>query len=164
MNPVVDLPEPLLLGLHALVALAKCPDECLSSRSIAETLGGSEGHLAKVLQKLTRAGYLESLHGPGGGYRLLKAPQDINMLDVFTLLGGPFVMDGCGFAGCRGRSCLIGSLVDGLTLAIQKYLGSKNLKDLLMNFDKAPEIEIGVRLEENDPVTRAAPPARADSR
>ena len=58
MNPIVDLPEPLLLGLHALVALARAPESVLSARTIADEMGASEGHLAKVLQKLARSGIL----------------------------------------------------------------------------------------------------------
>ena len=67
MNPIVDLPEPLLLGLHALVALARAPESVLSARTIADEMGASEGHLAKVLQKLARSGILAPVHGPGGG-------------------------------------------------------------------------------------------------
>lgn len=65
MNPIVDLPEPLLLGLHAMVAMARGPGGCLSVRHIADELGASEGHLAKVLQKLARSGYLDPVRGPG---------------------------------------------------------------------------------------------------
>ena len=155
MNPIVDLPEPLLLGLHALVALARTPESVLSARSIADEMGASEGHLAKVLQKLARTGVLQPVHGPGGGYRMGKDPREINMREMIELLGGPFVLDGCGSAGCKGRHCLIGALVDELTAAIRDYLDKRTLEDLLTHFEAKPEITIGLSLAGSDSDTKA---------
>ena len=150
MNPIVDLPEPLLLGLHALVALARNPENVLSARSIADEMGASEGHLAKVLQKLAKSKILRPFHGPGGGYKMARDPRQINMREVVELLGGPFSLDGCGFAGCQGRHCLIGALVDELTAAIRDYLDKRTLEDLLSHFEAKPEITIGLSLEGHD--------------
>ncbi|MDY3868458.1 MAG: Rrf2 family transcriptional regulator [Pyramidobacter sp.] len=146
MNPIVDLPEPLLLGLHALVELGRDPGCCLSAKHIADTLKASEGHLSKVLQRLARSGYVEAVRGPGGGYKLAMPPQDINTLVVVELLGGPLVPTGCGFEGCRGKHCLIGALVDELTIAIRDYLASKTLAHLLRYYDLEPAIRIGVSM------------------
>lgn len=150
MNPIVDLPEPLLLGLHALVIVARKPECNFSAKHIAEELGASEGHLSKVLQKLVRGGYLESVHGPGGGYRLVKSPDDVNMLEVVEFLGGPFELDGCGFGGCRNKPCLIGGLVDELTAAIIRFLKPRTLGLLLRHFDLAPKVRINMSLSSPD--------------
>ena len=150
MNPIVDLPEPLLLGLHALVALARQPGTVLSARTIADELGASEGHLAKVLQKLARYSILVPFHGPGGGYKLAKSPQEINMREVVELLGGPFTLGGCGFTGCHGKPCLIGALVDELTSAIRDYMEQRTLDNLLEHYEAKPEITIGLSLDGHD--------------
>ena len=144
MNPIVDLPEPLLLGLHALVELSRKPDRCMSTKHIAEALGASEAHLSKVLQRLARGGYVESVRGPGGGYRLALPPDQICTLNIFELLGGPFTPHGCNLEGCRGRPCLIGAMVDELTLSLRDYLASKTLAHLLRYYNRAPAIRIGV--------------------
>ncbi len=144
MNPIIDIPEPLLLGLHALVVLAGETGKCVTATSVARELGASEGHLAKVLQKLARAGYLEPVHGPGGGYRLAKAPAEINMLAIVELLGGEFDLDGCGLPACHGKSCLIGSLIDQLSVAIHDYLRDRTLEGLLRYYQLKPEIRLGV--------------------
>lgn len=147
MNPIVDLPEPLLLGLHALVALARNPKSVLSAHAIAAELGVSEGHLSKVLQKLAKSGILAPVHGPGGGYRMKAEACQVNMRKLIELLGGPFTLGSCGFAGCRGKHCLIGALVDELTAAIRDYTDKKTLADLLNHFDARPEITLGLSLE-----------------
>ena len=146
MNPIVDIPEPLLLGLHALVALARKPGTCLSARAIADGLGGPKDHIAKILQRLARAGYVEPVHGPGGGYRLVKDPGEIEMLPLVEYLGGQFKQDGCGFDGCRGKKCLIASLIDELTSVIQEYLRKRTLDDLIRHYELEPAIHIGVSL------------------
>ncbi len=54
LNPIVSLPDPLILGLHALGELAKNPDKCLSTQQIAAAIGSTEPHLSKVLQRLNK--------------------------------------------------------------------------------------------------------------
>ena len=76
LNPIVDLPEPLLLGLHALGELANEPDRCLTTQQVAAAIGTSEPHLSKVLQRLNKGGLIKSVRGPGGGYRLNCVPSE----------------------------------------------------------------------------------------
>ncbi len=144
MNPIVALPEPLLLGLHALVELSHDPERTFSTRHVAQAIGASEAHLSKILQRLARGGYVESIKGPGGGYRLALPPDQICALNIFELLGGPFTPQGCELSGCHGRPCLIGAMIDELTISLRDYLASKTLAHLLRYYDKAPAIHIGV--------------------
>ncbi len=147
MKRIVDLPEQLLLGLHALVALARRPQSVFSSRALADALGASEGHLAKVLQKLAKSGILSPVHGPGGGYRMKADASRVNMRELIELLGASFAQSGCGFVGCGGKRCIIGALVDGLTATLREYLDTRTLADLLDHFEARPEITIGLSLE-----------------
>lgn len=146
MNPIVDLPEPLSLGLHALVELGRVPGQCLSTKTIAQSIGAPEPHLSKILQRLTRAGYVESIRGPGGGYQLARQPGEICVLNIFELLGGPFVPSGCSLDHNRleASPCLIGAMMDELTLSLRNYLASKTLEHLLRFYDLPPDITIGV--------------------
>ncbi len=146
LNPIVALPEPLLLGLHALVELSREPGSCLSTSRIAQATGAPEAHLSKVLQRLARGGYVESIRGPGGGYRLALPPEKICTLHLFELLGGPFTPHGCELSGCQDRPCLIGAMIDELTLSLRDYLASRTLAHLLRYYDKVPAIHIGVSM------------------
>ncbi|MGQ0803591.1 MAG: RrF2 family transcriptional regulator, partial [Actinomycetota bacterium] len=45
-------------------------------------------YLAKHLQALSRAGVVEAVTGPGGGYRLARPASDVSMLDVVEAIDG----------------------------------------------------------------------------
>lgn len=71
-------------ALHALFCLGK-KEEAVLVDDIADKLKVSESYLAKVLQKLSRAGLVQGLLGPGGGYKLAKSPAEITVAEVVEL-------------------------------------------------------------------------------
>ena len=54
-----------------MALLAAHPRERMSAGRIAELLGASQAHLAKVMQRLVKAGLVDSVRGPGGGFGVL---------------------------------------------------------------------------------------------
>ena len=44
--------------------------------------------MAKHMQALARAGVVESVRGAGGGYRLMKKPQDVTLWDIYEAIEG----------------------------------------------------------------------------
>lgn len=83
-------------GLIALKHLAVRPEAGSSSaKAIAETYGIPLPLLSKILQNLTRNGFLRSEHGTNGGYRLARDPGAINALDVIQSLDGPTILNQC---------------------------------------------------------------------
>ncbi len=63
-------------GVHACTLLAVLPpDRALPAAKLAEYHGVPAAYLAKHLQALARAGVLETVKGPRGGYRLAR-PAD----------------------------------------------------------------------------------------
>lgn len=73
-------------GIHAvraLILLAELPPGRFAGAvSIAERIGAPKNYLGKLLQQLSRDGILESQKGLGGGFRLMRRPEDISLLDV----------------------------------------------------------------------------------
>lgn len=144
MNPIVSLPDPLILGLHALVYLALAKGECMSTHQLAAAIGTTEPHLSKVLQRLNRGGLIKSVRGPGGGYKLDCAPASTPLHPIFELLGGPFEPKGCGLDGCKKEGCFIGGMMDELTLAFLRYLDSRTLADLIHYYEGSIPVEIEI--------------------
>jgi len=69
-------------SLHVLIYLGLQQDRQVTVRCICEAYGTSRNNLMKVVSLLTRMGYLETKRGPGGGVRLARPPDQINLADV----------------------------------------------------------------------------------
>lgn len=66
-----------------------------SAKEIAGTYGIPQALLSKILQKLARAGFLQSEHGTNGGYRLARDPDEITALEVIREIDGPIILTAC---------------------------------------------------------------------
>jgi Rrf2 family protein len=56
--------------------------EVTGAAEIAERLGAARRGIEPLLQSLVRAGLLDSLRGPRGGYRMARAPRDIPLTEI----------------------------------------------------------------------------------
>lgn len=126
------------LALYALTEMALHPDSLVSAAMVAARFDLSENHIAKVLQQLTRAGYVESVRGAGGGYRLARQARDITMAEVVATLEGPASVDPCADcpmhaknAGCSERAtCSVHGLLSELGSHVQARLESVTIATL----------------------------------
>jgi Rrf2 family protein len=76
-------------SVHVCTLLAAVPpDHALPAAKLAEYHGVPAAYLAKHLQSLARAGVLETVKGPRGGYRLARRAADITLLDVVQAIDG----------------------------------------------------------------------------
>jgi Rrf2 family nitric oxide-sensitive transcriptional repressor len=66
-------------SLRVLIYLSAYPDRLCTIAEIAESYGVSENHLMKVVSRLSSTGYVESVRGKGGGIRLARPPNMINL-------------------------------------------------------------------------------------
>jgi Rrf2 family protein len=69
-------------ALRAVVVLASAPGKARSADEIAEATRVPRRYVHKVLQALVRARLVRSQPGPGGGYALLPAADQVSILDV----------------------------------------------------------------------------------
>jgi Rrf2 family transcriptional regulator, iron-sulfur cluster assembly transcription factor len=58
--------------------------EVTGAAEIAERLGAARRGIEPLLQSLVRAGLLDSVRGPRGGYRMARAPRDIPLTEIIT--------------------------------------------------------------------------------
>jgi len=83
-------------GLKALTYLARREDRTpvqISVISASENI--SQKFLESILLTLRKSGCLGSKKGKGGGYYLLKKPEDIPISGVYRILEGPIAMVPC---------------------------------------------------------------------
>jgi len=81
-------------ALRALTRLALAGD-FLPVSILARQEDVPPDFLRKIMQRLHRAGIVESSQGPFGGYRLARPAWQINVLDVIETVQGPIVMTEC---------------------------------------------------------------------
>lgn len=73
-------------GLRMLMRMASAPDRAFSTAELALEFGLSRNHLAKIMQRLAHAGYVETRRGSGGGAVLARPASDIRLGTLIQLL------------------------------------------------------------------------------
>jgi len=83
-------------GIKALTYLARLESEKpVQIATISKSENISVKFLESILLTLKKNGILGSKKGTGGGYYLLKQPQDVPMTTVMRILEGPIAMVPC---------------------------------------------------------------------
>ncbi|MFZ5586377.1 MAG: RrF2 family transcriptional regulator [Thermodesulfobacteriota bacterium] len=131
MHHNLRISEAASLALHAMALLAGDERRSRPTREMAEVLKVSDHHLAKVMQRLGRAGLVESQRGPRGGFRLARRRATISLLEVYEAVEGPLPGPTCllGRPACQGP-CALGGLLQKLGDDVKGYLARTTLGDL----------------------------------
>lgn len=66
-----------------------------SAKDVADAFGIPPEALAKILQRLAKAGLLQSHHGINGGYVLARAAHTISAFEVIEAIDGPLFITSC---------------------------------------------------------------------
>jgi Rrf2 family protein len=83
-------------GLMAMKHLAEHAHEgACSAKDVAESYGIPPEVLAKILQRLAKAGLLHSQHGINGGYTLARPAREISAYEVIRAIDGPLFITSC---------------------------------------------------------------------
>ncbi|NDW43376.1 Rrf2 family transcriptional regulator [Ruegeria sp. PrR005] len=133
-------------GRYAMVALT---DIALQSADTLVTLGEisarqdiSLPYLEQLFVKLRRANLVESVRGPGGGYRLARPASEIRVVDVLAAVDESVnaMHKGAGASGAMSGSraqSLTNRLWEGLSAHVYVFLHQTRLSDVVRN-DLAP--------------------------
>ena len=106
--------------------------EYIPLKEIAEAEGISQKYLESIMTILSKAGFLDAVHGKGGGYRLNREPKDYTIGSILKLTEGSLAAVSCtsqGAAACSRTTCcqtlpmweklekMIDEFFEGITLA-----------------------------------------------
>ena len=93
----------------------------------------SLSYLEQLFGKLRRAGLVESVRGPGGGYNLARAGDAISVADVILAVDEPIDATQCGgLENCHDdHRCMTHELWTGLNAHIFSYLRAVTLDELV---------------------------------
>ena len=136
MASVLKVSDAASMALHATVLLAAEPAQVIPTREIARILHVSPAHLSKVLQRLSKAGIVRSLRGPGGGFHLSRGREKLTLLRVYEAIEGRLAPDNCLLHEpvCGARRCIFGDMLKRLNKEVRDYLAKHKLADLSDTF------------------------------
>ena len=123
-------------ALRVMVGLALRSDgEYVPLKEIAEEEGISQKYLESIMTTLSKAGFVDAVHGKGGGYRLNRAPAEYTVGSILKLTEGSLAAVSCttqGPAACsRATCCQTKPMWDKLDQMIDEFFEGITLADLL---------------------------------
>ena len=129
---MLKISEAASLAMHTMTLLVQDPEKVHTTHEIAKTLGVSEAHLSKVLQRLHKAGLVASVRGAHGGFRPAMPGVEVTMLEVYEAIEGPFVGAPCllGRPVCGADGCILGDLLERVNREVREYLVNTRLSQL----------------------------------
>ena len=101
----------------------------------------SLSYLEQLFARLRKAGIVQGVRGPGGGYQLNQVPEQICIAAIIEAVNEPIDSTKCGGgANCQHDSiCLTHDLWTGLSEHIQDYLSNITIANLLAKREKRRE-------------------------
>ncbi|AGT09886.1 Fe-S cluster assembly transcriptional regulator IscR [Paracoccus aminophilus] len=129
-------------GRYAIIALVDLAiaksDDLTSLAEISQRQDISLPYLEQLFVRLRRAGLVESVRGPGGGYRLAKAPETIRVAEILEAVdetvSAMHVGAGAtgGVSGSRAQT-LSNRLWESLSAHVYVFLHNATLADVAKN-------------------------------
>ena len=117
-------------ALRVMVGLAlKDRDEFVPLKEIAEEEDISQKYLESIMAVLSKAGFVDAVHGKGGGYRLNRPAESYTIGSILKLTEGNLSPVSCTSQGCSRPTCckampmwerlekMIDDFFEGITLA-----------------------------------------------
>lgn len=119
-------------GLRVLIYIG-CQERNVQIKEIAKNEDISIKYLEQIVNHLKNADLLSVTRGSKGGYRLSKDPQNLTLKNIFNVLEGTTNLVDClEDKKCfKSDSCVTRNVWDGLAMAMDSYLESITLFELI---------------------------------
>ncbi|MBA4312966.1 MAG: Rrf2 family transcriptional regulator [Chlorobiaceae bacterium] len=134
-------------ALQAVLYLALKPqNEMTSIRELTKRIDIPYHFVAKILQDLTRKGFLVSHKGPAGGFGLAVPAKDITILQIVEAIDGLSLINSCvlGFPNCtHDDHCAVHDQWEIIRERIHHMLASKNILEMADD-NKKPQYSLTI--------------------
>jgi Rrf2 family transcriptional regulator, nitric oxide-sensitive transcriptional repressor len=121
-------------ALRVLIQVGLNDGKLTTIKEIAQTFDISKAHLMKVVNDLSRKGYLDTVRGRNGGIRLMREPRHINIGQVVRDSETQLDVIGClerrGYCPIQ-RVCVLRGVLSDATEAFLAVLDAHTLADLI---------------------------------
>lgn len=111
--------------------------EYIPLKEIAEAEGISQKYLESIMTSLSKAGFVDAVHGKGGGYRLNRSPEAYTVGSILKLTEGTLSAVSCTAQGptscARTECCQTKPMWDRLDKMIDDFFEGITLADLLQD-------------------------------
>jgi Rrf2 family protein len=121
-------------AVRCILYLAKDDDQVSSVTEVSKNMQIPKTFLAKIFQRLVRAGLVESTRGMNGGFRLAKKTSAISLLDIMMAIQGPAGINVCAVNSkkCRRSStCSVHPVWVELRKEVDKRLREQTIDRLV---------------------------------
>jgi len=131
MINMLAISEATSIAVHLCVRLTQTGDVFYSTRKVAEELDLSVHHLAKVVQKLVKAGILDSSRGSQGGVKLQQGKENITVAELHAAVVD-LERGGCLLSQkvCTGCKCSFGKWMAEENAKIEAVLQRTTIKEI----------------------------------
>ena len=110
-------------------------EQYIPLKEIAESEEISQKYLESIMTTLSKAGFVDAVHGKGGGYRLNRSPDQYTVGSILKLTEGSLAAVSCtsqGPSACsRATCCQTKPMWEKLDAMIDGFLESVTLADLM---------------------------------
>lgn len=129
---ILKISEATSLALHSMTLLVRNGDKLMSVKEISSMLDVSANHLSKVMQRLNKAGFIDSIKGYNGGFKIICDPSKTTFLEIFELFEGKLKESTCLLTHqkCSGK-CILGDLVASINKQVKEKFETTKLSDFI---------------------------------
>jgi Rrf2 family transcriptional regulator, iron-sulfur cluster assembly transcription factor len=143
-----------------LFIAANASDQNILVRDVARELGLPSSFLSKILQTLSRYGFLNSVKGPKGGFSLSEKGANSTIAELVAVVDGPMNFDMClaGFTPCsEENACPFHHEWSRIREEIRELVNSRDIHELAIEMPVRYRVLLTGKAEAPGKAVKAAP-------
>ncbi len=115
---------------------------------ISKEIDAPQAYVAKILQRMVRLGFVNSIKGKGGGFLFDETKPELPLKELIIATEGGYILNGCGFGmkHCNSENpCPLHDQYGPIRDSINKLVSEETIQSLARKSNKAFKV-----LEQHD--------------